>query len=188
MKTTISITDDQLINQYKDGDNYSMGILYQRYSKKVYHRSLSFLKNENDAFDVSQDILLKSFEKIYSFKGKSSFSTWLFSITTNHCLEYLRKKNKISFFSINDHWDIADENTDHTASILIYQKEEAIKKIIQDMSQEDKEMLTMKYEKNASVKELQHKFTLSASAVKMRLMRARKKIMNSYETNLIKVA
>jgi RNA polymerase sigma factor (sigma-70 family) len=188
MKTAVTISDDLLINKHKQGDNYSMGILYQRYSKKVYYKSLSFLKNEDDAFDVSQDILLKSFEKIHSFKGKSSFSTWLFSITKNHCLEYLRKKNKISFTCINDQYDIVDEHIDHTVSILLNQKEEAIRRIIQDMPQEDKDMLSMKYEKDASVRELQHQFRLSASAVKMRLMRARKKIMNSYESNIINAA
>jgi RNA polymerase sigma factor (sigma-70 family) len=188
MKIGFTPSDIQLINSYKVGDNQSMGILYQRYSKKVYYKCFSFLKNEDDAFDVSQDILLKSFEKIHSFKGGSSFSTWLYSITTNHCLEYLRKKNKTSFSSFNEHWDIADEIIDNTESILINQKEEAIINIIQKMPQMDKELLLMKYENNASVRELQQQFTLSASAVKMRLMRARQKVMNSYEANIIKVA
>ena len=187
MKTAPTQSDVQLINLYKVGDNHSMGVLYQRYSKKVYHKCLSFLKNEDDAFDVSQDVLLKSFDKIHSFKGKSSFSTWLYTITTNHCLEYLRKKNKIFLSSLND-WDIPDEIIENTADILINQKEEAVINIIKNMPKVDKELLTKKYENNASVKELQIEFALSASAVKMRLMRARQKVMNSYENSIINMA
>ena len=99
MKTlTLSqISDEQLIRDYIGGDNNAVGILYNRYYKKVYHKCLSFTKDQEDAFDFTQDVLLKAFGKINTFKGDAKFSTWLFSITHNHCVTQMTSKKRLLF-------------------------------------------------------------------------------------------
>jgi RNA polymerase sigma factor (sigma-70 family) len=183
-KITLTIKDEQLICKYKEGDDASMGVLYDRYSKKVYHKCLSYLKNQDDAYDVSQDILLKAFEKIHTFKGNSSFSTWLFSITTNHCIECVRKQTKNRTTAITEQHEIADEVSDYKEMELIDKKEAVIKTLVLEMPKEDRDILLMKYEQGISVKQMQDQFNLSASAIKMRLMRSRQKVLGLYKSTL----
>ena len=175
-KDQVYVTDEQLIQFYGAGDNTSLGVLYNRYYKKVFNKCLSFLKTPEEAFDAAQDVLLKSFEKIDLFKGKSSFSTWLYSITNNHCLELLRKKNRVHHIDVDDTWDIIDQEYDEEE---IEQKERdlnSIRAFVEKLPISDRDLVVFRYEKNYSIKDLQAYFGLTASAVKMRLKRARKKL------------
>ncbi|NJK87510.1 MAG: RNA polymerase sigma factor [Bacteroidales bacterium] len=85
------LSDEQLVSLYLKGNKSFLENLYRRYFNKVYRKCYGFTKNHNEAFDLAQDILLKSFGKLDSFKGTSKFSTWLYAITTNYCIEFLRK-------------------------------------------------------------------------------------------------
>ena len=120
--------------------------------------------------------MLKVMEKISSFKGDSKFSTWLFSITYNYCTDQLRKgKGKFSE-SIDSCLNLKDESSNDQDFLM---EEESricrINKIMQEIPLEDQQLLVMKYQFNKSIQELQLMYQLSASAVKMRLMRAREK-------------
>ena len=70
------------------------GILYDRYAEKVYHKCISFVKDVDLAQDLAHDVFLKTFLNLAKFEGKSKFSTWLYSLTYNFCIDYLRKNNK----------------------------------------------------------------------------------------------
>ena len=89
------LLDEKLISQYKQGDVNSLGILYSRYYNKVYNKCFSFAKNCDDAYDLTQEVMLKAFNKINTFKGESKFSTWLYALAHNFCIESYRKKQKI---------------------------------------------------------------------------------------------
>jgi RNA polymerase sigma-70 factor (ECF subfamily) len=181
MKTAerINRNDEQLVREYLNGDNDSLGILYNRYYSKVYHKCLSFSGNQDDAFDLAQDVLMKAFSNIESFKGSSKFSTWLFSITTNHCISAVSKSRiERSLDEGTDNHIIADD-TDVDELILRKHREETEIKLdeyLMQLPETDRKMLTLKYYLNYSIKDLQKEFNLSASAVKMRLLRARNKI------------
>ena len=181
MKTNVKFdpSDEMLITEYLNGDNNSLGILYTRYYSKVYYKCLSFSKNQDAAFDMAQDILMKAFSNIESFKGSSRFSTWLFSITSNHCISNASKSKiecrldeSLNYNFITD--DIEKEELDAR------QNREDMELKIDDflirLPENDGIMLDLKYRQDYSVKDLQRKFKLSASAVKMRLLRARKKM------------
>jgi len=170
-------TDEQLVSQLIQGATAPMGELYQRYSQKVFHKCLSFVKNHDEAFDLSQDILLKAFDKIRSYGGNSSFSTWLYSITNNHCIEHLRKQKGRRTSDIFELLHIQEEVIDLEERLLHENMEEQIASTLHTITDDEREMLILKYQKKRSVKELQELFGLSASAVKMRLMRTRQKIL-----------
>jgi RNA polymerase sigma-70 factor (ECF subfamily) len=175
--------DESLVRDFKNGDRAVFGKLYSKYYKKVFSKCYSFTQDSTEASDLAQDILLKTFEHIHSFKGKSKFSTWLYAITYNHCIEHIRKKklqNKI-FLKENlerpDEEGVEDENS--TPEKLINLLNESL----EILSAEEKELLSLKYEKNLTVKEIQNALNISASAVKMRLKRARDKVEQIYQTS-----
>lgn len=181
MKTSVFVnaTDEQLIQEYLKGNTQSLGELYKRYYPKVYQKCLSFSKNTDDAFDLTQDILMKAFSKVSSFKGNSRFSTWLYSISHNYCITSVAKVKNLHFDDIIFEQNIQDDSPDAEemeARAKYEDKELQLKGVLELVPNLDKELLDLRYTQNYCVKELQSKYNLSASAVKMRLMRARQKV------------
>jgi len=176
---TSGLNDEQLINQLLNGDRDSEGILYSRYYPKVYSRCYSFAKNSDDAFDMTQEILLKALSHLDSFGGNSKFSTWLYAISTNYCITYTSKKSRRYYDDIKAAHQILEERMDEE-DFMERVRWEALESNLDEflglLSEEERQLLVLKYRMNYSVKELQKKFDLSASAVKMRLLRARMKI------------
>ncbi len=182
-KAFVSTSDEQLIQEYLIGYNNSLGILYTRYYPKVYQKCLSFTKNADDAFDLTQDILIKAFTKISTFKGNSKFSTWLYSIAQNYCITSSAKVKHLHFDDISFEQNIKDDtpNNDEMELRAEYEnKELKLKEVLTTVPESEKELLNLKYSHNYSVKDLQIKYNLSASAIKMRLMRARQKVEQNY--------
>ena len=87
----------KIIVEKKRHDDF--GILYDRYAEKVYHNCISFVKDVDLAQDLAHDVFLKTFLNLAKFEGKSKFSTWLYSLTYNFCIDYLRKNNKTMIYT-----------------------------------------------------------------------------------------
>jgi len=185
MKTKVFATtsDKQLIQCYIKGNNDSLGILYSRYYSKVYQKCLSFIKNADDAFDLTQDILMKAFSKVSTFKGNSKFSTWLYAITHNYCVTTSSKVKNYHFEEVSVGQNVMDESTDMDKLEQRKEYEEKLMKlkdVLAGIPEFDRNILNLKYNHNYSVKDLQVAYKLSASAVKMRLMRARQKVEHGF--------
>ncbi len=159
--------------------------LYDRYAPMVYNKCYGFAKNMDEAKDLTQDVFLRVFIKLASFKGNSKFSTWLFAFTYNHCVNYVtrntaKKLEKQSVSSENiDIQNIGDdlESTSDFQDMRV----EKLHKIMTFMSPKDKMILLLKYQDGLSVKELSKALDISESAVKMRLKRAKEKLVHKYE-------
>ncbi|MEQ9298438.1 MAG: sigma-70 family RNA polymerase sigma factor [Cyclobacteriaceae bacterium] len=158
-----------------------MSELYRRYYYLVYCKCKSFFHDDNDASDAAQDIMLKAFARIDTYKGTAKFSTWVYSITFNYCTDQMRKSRAYSFYPIDQLADILDNSLEEMEFAL--DKEEKHKnadRALSSIPAQDRELLMMKYEANKSISDLQSLFNLSASAVKMRLLRAKEKACEAY--------
>lgn len=176
---TSGLSDEQLISQLLNGDRDYEGILYSRYYPKVYSRCYSFAKNTDDAFDMTQEILLKALSHLDSFGGNSKFSTWLYSITTNYCITYTSKKSRRYYDDMNAAHQVLEEGMDeedYKERVRWEALESNLDEFLDLLPEEERQLLVLKYRMNYSVKELQKELDLSASAVKMRLLRARIKM------------
>jgi RNA polymerase sigma-70 factor (ECF subfamily) len=136
-------------------------------------------RDPDQAFDLAQDALLKAFENLPTFRGHSSFSTWLYTITYNHCCEFFRKSkrllvHRLEHFDQDELEDIAGPFLDE-ASLQAY-AESRMMTLLNTIPETDKKMLFLKYYEGRSIEYLQTEFMLSASAVKMRLKRAKRKL------------
>ncbi|MGM0530633.1 MAG: RNA polymerase sigma factor [Bacteroidota bacterium] len=180
---TVPKNDYELIERYKQGEKDVTGILYKKYFTKVFHKCLSFVKDESEANDLTQDILIKAIENLDKFKGTALFSTWLYSITINHCIEYMKKKNQYKKVEIEHAMLLPEEDRSKNEYL-----EGFIDTTLKSLSQQEKELLELKYNQGLSIKELQEKLNLSASAIKMRLKRAKTKAAKSYNLYLSKIA
>jgi RNA polymerase sigma-70 factor (ECF subfamily) len=88
------LTDGELVKLVQKGDQEAYACLFRRYYQKVLSMALARLRNREDARDVVQDAFVKVFRYVGSFKGNSSFYTWLYRITANLCIDRLRQASR----------------------------------------------------------------------------------------------
>ncbi len=185
IKNLITATDEELVKAIRLDDRHALGELYNRFYKRVFHKCYSFTKNHEEAFDLAQESLLKAFDNIHSFKGKSSFSTWLYTITHRHCLAALKKKGRFHFHSLEETLYGGEEKRNETSRIAEENNERGEQELIMyslinALPVKERELLNLKYLQGESIENLQTQLNISGSAVKMRLKRTREKLNALY--------
>lgn len=176
------ISDEDLVRNYLETqESRYFDRLYVKYSSKVFSKCISLLKNEALAQDATQDIFLKIFLNLAKFGGKSKFSTWVYSITYNYCIDLIRKgKKEKNIFSedIENAPDLAEEVPD---SALLEIEVKKLKVILEKIPVGDKAVLLMKYQDDMSIKEISESLDKSESAIKMKIKRAKHKVQKVYK-------
>ena len=180
-----STPDEDLISEYLLTQNARLfDVLYERYSGKVYAKCVTILKDQDDAMDAMQDIFMKVLLSIASFKGNAKFSTWLYSVTYNFCIDETRRKKKLiiegdeKLAQISETEQYEDHIDDER---LLSVKVEHMKIVLDDMRADDKSLLLMKYQDDLSIKDICDMVKKSESAVKMQLLRAKEKFVKIHE-------
>lgn len=172
-------TNDQVyIDKILNGDTNAFTILVNRYKDLVFTLSLRMIKNREEAEEVAQDTFIKIFKSLSKFKGDSKFSTWIYKITYNTCLDRL-KKNKRQQYTV-----AIDEYTEHQIKTLDnaldkieeQEKQLAIKNCLELLPSEDSFMLTLYYFEELSLDEISKITGLKPNNVKVKLFRSRKKM------------
>jgi RNA polymerase sigma factor (sigma-70 family) len=100
-QTEVNLTEAQAISKAKDGDADAFEYLYKAYCRRVYGVCLRMIKNPGEAEDLTQQAFLQLFRKIGTFRGESSFSTWLHRVTVNIVLMYLRRKKPVEILAVD---------------------------------------------------------------------------------------
>ena len=180
-----SLSDDaivELIVKEQKPELYS--ILFTRYQQKVLDKCYSMLKSRKLAEEFTEEILSKAYEKLPGFKGMSSFSSWLYSVTYNYCIDYLRLKKKLHYpkwSSENEIPEIIDE-TEENLNEITYEK---LLEILEMIHPEEKALLLMKYQDNLSMTQIGKSLRISDDAAKMRLKRARTRVIYLYKQKFL---
>jgi RNA polymerase sigma factor (sigma-70 family) len=173
-------SDEEIVQLIMNsGDHELFELLYSRYFKKVRDKCFSFLKDNKLSEEFANDILTKAYEKIQGFKGNSSFSSWLYSITYNYCIDYLRVKKKLHYPDWNSNNEIP-EIIDETETDFEEASYENLLLILEEIHPEEKVLLLMKYQDNLPIKHIAKTLRISEDAVKMRLKRARTRVIYMY--------
>lgn len=173
-------TDEEIVQLITNlGDKELFELIYARYFKKVRDKCFSFLKDSKLSEEFANDILTKAYEKIPGFKGNSTFSSWLYSITYNYCIDYLRVKKKLHYPEWNSNHEIP-EIIDETETDFEEVNYENLLQILEAIHPEEKVLLLMKYQDNLPIKHIAKTLRISEDAVKMRLKRARTRVIYMY--------
>ncbi len=190
LQTKIELVIDKKTNNLSDEDivrvilvtksHEKYGVLYDRYSTRVYHKCLSFVKDTDKAKDLTHDVFLKVFINLTKFSFKSKFSTWLYSITYNYCVDYVRKNSKIKSESDETLENISDDDDDANEKELFSIRAKRLQKVLDLLASESKMLLLMKYQDDMSIADLMVAFNLKESTIKMRIKRAKAKALEMY--------
>lgn len=178
--------EKELIEKAKDGHIESFENLIEKYQTTVYNISLKMLKNEHDAFDASQDALLKAYKYIHNFKGNSSFSTWLYKIAVNTCLDYINKNKKNKLNISLDETILAKDNEipiqfedkkqDVVGKVLESERQKVLYEALDKLSTIQKELIILRDIEGFSYEEIAKITDLNLGTVKSKISRARLKL------------
>jgi RNA polymerase sigma factor (sigma-70 family) len=180
------ISDEELVRRIlHENQTGNFEELYKRYYPKVVDKCHSFIKNRDMAEDFANDILSKAYEKLPGFKGNSKFSSWLYSITYNYSIDYLRQQKKLHYPNWNSEHEIPDI-PDESETDLEQLSYDNLMKILEMIHPEEKALLLMKYQDNLPGKQIAQTLRISEDAVKMRLKRARTRVVYLFQTEFEK--
>jgi RNA polymerase sigma-70 factor (ECF subfamily) len=176
-------TDEELVKRAQADDERAFGELVTRYESKVYSLAMKMLRNPEDAEDVLQDTFLRAYRGIKSFKGNSTFSTWIYRITANSALMRLRKK-QLPQVSIEDSDEreapisIADWAPGPAEQLLNQEMQKTMDEAIESLPPEFRQVFILRDVEELSNADVAEILDLSVAAVKSRLHRARLKVRN----------
>lgn len=178
------ISDDDLLSQCRTGDRDAFQALVEKYQHKVYTIAYRFVGNEADANDLAQEAFIKVYQKLSTFRGESSFLTWLYHITANTCRDELRKRQNKWTVSLDNPGPQPGDGTarvEGVRSTMAGPEEVAVAREVQrnlqmvlnQLPAEQKLILIMREIQGFSYEEIAQQLECSLGTVKSRLSRAR---------------
>ncbi len=190
------MNDKHLIKEIGRENDLAFGILIKKYEKLVFNTSFKLVQNFNDAEDICQEVFLKVYHSIHQLRSENDLSGWLFRITYNKSLSFLRKKNPAKANSINNidknflnesmNSSFIDKNTPaHT----LEQKEaaEELFKAIENLPEMQKKAFLLHKFEDHSYKEICEILNLTQASVESLIYRAkanlRKSLLNFFNNN-----
>lgn len=178
------MSDEEVLEQYLLSQNvHYFNLLYDRYSDKVFAKCIAMLKFSDLAEDATQEIFVKILLSLSRFSGKSKFSTWLYAVTYNYCVDLIRKNKKSNTETIEDANKMHVIDTGIEDAEILETNVLRLKEVMEQMNIEDKTILMMKYQDDLSIREICEVTSKTESAVKMKILRAKERFVKIYKQN-----
>jgi len=174
-----------LVKEAKKGNEKAFASLMNRYRDSIYYLLLKMVNNPSDAEDLTIEAFGKAFRNIDSYTPKFAFSTWLFKIATNNCVDFIRKKqvSPTPLDQLQDSLDIVTVNIqsdlpDPEESLINHQKIAALKDIVSQLKPRYRALIELRYYKEYSYEEISSELNLPIGTVKAQLYRAKTLLYN----------
>ena len=175
----MTTNDEQiLINKIIEGDTKAFSTLVNRYKDLVFTLVIRMLKHREEAEEVSQDTFIKVFKSLGKFKGDSKFSTWIYKVTYNTCLDRIKKnKRQIKEIAIDEFSEHEIKTIDNAlTSLERKEQEEKIQECLQLLPSQDSFLLTLYYFEDLSLEEISKIVDIEPNTIKVKIFRSRKKL------------
>ena len=174
----MTTNDNVYIDKILNGDANAFSVLVDRYKDLVFTLALRMMKNKEEAEEVAQDTFIKTYKSLSKFKGDSKFSTWIYRVAYNTCLDRLKKnKRQQNTVTIDEYTEHQVKTIDNALDAMeTKEKAEAIKACIDLLPSDDSFLLTLYYYEEQSLDEIAKVTGLKPNNVKVKLFRSRKKL------------
>jgi len=172
-----------LIEMAKHGSSDAFGEIILKHERFVYNVVYRMLPNPEDAKDISQEVFIKTYRYLSKFDNKASFSTWIYRIAVNTCIDEIRKRKGKETISLDDEIEgaegsiknqFADKSVDIERAVIEKEGLESIRKAVNKLSDEHKVVVTLRDMEGLTYDEIADITQVSLGTVKSRLSRARK--------------
>ena len=173
----VNSNNQDYIQRVKAGDFKAFSYIVSDYQQMVFTIVFRIVNNREDAEDITQEIFIKVFKSLDSFKEESEFSTWLYRIAYNTTLSEVRKR-KIVFASFDDDLSTLkdEEINENVEDLVVEERIFYLEQALKTLPAEDALLITMFYLDNQSIEEISRISNLSQANVKVKLHRIRKKL------------
>jgi RNA polymerase sigma factor (sigma-70 family) len=175
------LEDKELIADAIAGKQEAYKRLMRKYHNAIAHLIMRMVGNQGDVEDLAQEAFIKAFNSLPSFNDEFAFSTWLYKIATNNCIDYLRKR-KLKTFSIDrpigsedgqQQYEIPDDSHRPDRQILRDQQTSAIRVAIDSLPEKYRLVIVMRHQEERSYEEIAEELALPLGTVKAHIFRAR---------------
>jgi RNA polymerase sigma-70 factor (ECF subfamily) len=178
--------DRELVRRGQDGDKEAFEELVRRHQHRVFGVAGGILHRREDVEDIAQQVFVKAYFSLKRFDQRAAFSTWLYKITVNECWDLLRKKKVRPLLYESDLSEeqaqqfSATERLDSGAQDVSdkLEAQEQVERLLQGLDERDRMMLILKEVEGFAIDEIAEILDLNANTVKVRLFRARRRIVN----------
>jgi RNA polymerase sigma factor (sigma-70 family) len=177
--------DFKLVQKAKKGDQQAYAELMERYRDSIYYMLLKMVNNTSDAEDLMIEAFGKAFKNIDQYTPSFAFSTWLFKIATNNCIDYIRKRrtSTISIDQTSDDQDtqsitIQSDTMDPEEYMINDQKIKLLRDVVSKLKPRYKTLVELRYFNEYSYEEISEELDLPLGTVKAQLYRARELLYN----------
>ena len=179
--------DLELVAKAKEGDQKAFGKLMQRYRDSIFFMVLKMVHNRDDAEDLTLEAFGKAFNNIGNYSADFAFSTWLFKIATNNCIDFIRKKRlqttSLDQTSITEDGEsspiaVKDHSSNPEESMVKEQRAQKIRAAIEELSPKYRSLIELRYLDELSYEEIAEKLDIPLGTVKAQLFRAKDMLYN----------
>ena len=181
--------DMALVRQYLKGDARAFEILFKKYQTPIFNL-VSRMVNGEDAYDLTQDVFCNALRGLQGFRGESKFSTWLYSIARNVCLNRLRRSSCVHEESLEEmcgdqaNAELPDYSADVEAIAETHELQQIVNSVLATLPLEQRLLITLRDFEQLSYEEISRITEMSLSNVKSRLHRARIAFKNRFKPYL----
>lgn len=166
------------------GDDEAFASIVENYQKPVFSVCYRMLGNAGEAEDAAQEAFLRAYKYLNRYDPERSFATWLLSIASHYCIDQLRKR-RLQTFSMDDEqhdwWHPPDPGPSPEASLVMDEKQAQVQQLLATLSKKDRAAVILHYWYDHSYEEIAESLSLSVSAVKSRLYRARRALAEQFQ-------
>lgn len=170
------VDEPQLIAQIKEGNGHAFRLLIQQYGTRVYDIAYNFIGNHSDTEDTVQDIFIKVYRSIHTFREESAFTTWLYRITVNTALNKTAAIKRTRRRIIGNEYDEVSNSVDTTIDIVRFDVRDNIFKALKTLSKKQRTVVILRHLHEFSTKEISSILGCSEGTVKTQLNRGLKKL------------
>jgi RNA polymerase sigma factor (sigma-70 family) len=169
-------------------DQAAYAELMERYRESIYYMLLKMVNNSDDAEDLTIEAFGKAFNRLKQYQPNYAFSTWMFKIASNNCIDFIRKQRKKKTMSIDTGmtnedgermtFDIESDGRDPEEEVIRDQKIQAMRQVVDKLKPRYRELVILRYFKEYSYDEIAQELDLPLGTVKAQLFRAREFLAN----------
>ncbi len=184
--------DSELIEKAKSGDEKALEELLSKYKIAVYNLVYRMVRDKQEAEDLTQETFIKTFKSLPSFNAEYAFSTWIFKIATNNCIDFFRKR-KLKTYSIDKpiqyktseiQQEHPDPDLNAEKSILAKERSKLIQNAIDVLPDKYQQAIVLRHREERSYEDIAEMLDLPLGTVKARIFRAREMLNKALKDKL----
>ena len=177
---TLNTEEEIWLEKARNGNKEAFGKIIEAYQSPVYNLAYRMLNNSGEAEEAAQEAFIRAYTRLDSYNPDHKFSTWLLSITSNYCIDQIRKRRAL-LLSIDEplapHPALMSDREEAPESQLVHsQQEEMVQSLLDGLEPDYREAVILRYWHELSYEEIAEVMDTSVSAIKSRLFRARKQL------------